>query len=280
MEDLIIENPLKYLKEPDLKLISRQYGIGHYRFDLLFEDRHGAKIIVEIQRGTLDRNHTYKILDYFDEYKKNNSRNFIELMIVANKITRERRDRLKSYGITFFEIQEAIFFEDPNWIKKKHNEKHEDLSLKTLKTNPEGKEFFYNLIAITTWKEECAKRTELTSHRKKQLQQIFIENNGNEIPFSYFTKERVNTTTLRNSHIFPVICAFHMGYFTVGDDSIYLNAEHIGIFNEISTLSHEKGTEELIKISADSPTEKSIKPGAGDSVEGIKFAMVIKFSWK
>lgn len=109
MEDLIIENPLKYLKEPDLKLISRQYGIGHYRFDLLFEDRHGAKIIVEIQRGTLDRNHTYKILDYFDEYKKNNSRNFIELMIVANKITRERRDRLKSYGITFLKYKRLFF---------------------------------------------------------------------------------------------------------------------------------------------------------------------------
>jgi len=70
MEDLIIENPEKYLKESDLKLVSRQYAIGRYRFDLLFEDRHNGKVIVELQRGTLDRNHTYKILDYFDEYKK------------------------------------------------------------------------------------------------------------------------------------------------------------------------------------------------------------------
>lgn len=112
MEDLIIENPQKYLDEPDLKLISRQYSIGSYRFDLLFEDRHGAKLIVEIQRGTLDRNHTYKIFDYFDEFKTRNPHEFIELMIVANKITRERRNRLKSHGVSFKEIPESIFLED------------------------------------------------------------------------------------------------------------------------------------------------------------------------
>ncbi|WP_457553140.1 endonuclease NucS domain-containing protein [Desulfobacula sp.] len=95
MEDLIIENPQKYLKELGLKLITRQYSIGNYRFDLLFEDRHGAKLIVEIQRGTLDRNHTYKILDYYDEYKSKNPHDFVDLMLVANKINRERRTRLE-----------------------------------------------------------------------------------------------------------------------------------------------------------------------------------------
>jgi RecB family endonuclease NucS len=89
MEDLIIKNPQKYLNEPDLKLVSRQYSIGTYRFDLLFQDRHNGKVIVEIQRGTLDRNHTYKILDYFDEYKNRNPSTFIDLIIVANKITQE-----------------------------------------------------------------------------------------------------------------------------------------------------------------------------------------------
>lgn len=132
MEDLIIENPQKYLNEIGLKLISRQYTIGNYRFDLLFEDRHHGKLIVEIQRGTLDRNHTYKILDYFDEYKTSNPCNFVDLMIVANKITRERRERLKSYGITFFEISEAVFLEDPNWISKSKMPKTVDYELATM----------------------------------------------------------------------------------------------------------------------------------------------------
>jgi len=275
MEYLIIANPQKYLKEPDLKLISRQYSIGNYRFDLLFEDRHHGKLIVEIQRGTLDRNHTYKVLDYFDEYKKNNPCNYIELMIVANKITRERRDRLKSYGIAFFEIPEAIFLEDPNWVSKKHNTKHEKPSSKNYS---KGKEIFNNLIARKAWKEECAKLTELTTHRKNQLNQIFIETNGIVIPFSYFTQERINTDTLRNSHIFPIICAFHIGYFTIENDSIYLKPEYHENFKEIS--HNENGMEELIKISEDSPTEKSLKPEKEGTVEYIKFEVLIDNPYK
>jgi len=111
MEDAIVKNPEKYI-EKGLHLIKRQYRIGSYIFDLLFEDRHGAKLIVELQRGTLDRNHTYKILDYYDEYKSQNPDQFVELMIIANKITRERRERLFSYGIAFKEIPESEFPEN------------------------------------------------------------------------------------------------------------------------------------------------------------------------
>lgn len=143
MEDLIILNPEKYLNEHDLKLISRQYSIGNYRFDLLFEDRHKGKLIVEIQRGTLDRNHVYKILDYYDEYKSRNPIEFIDLMIVANNIPKERKDRLNSYGISFIEIPESFFLEDPAWIgkqsqiknetyQKAHNESNKELEKKTI----------------------------------------------------------------------------------------------------------------------------------------------------
>lgn len=93
MEDAIAKNPEKYL-ESGLVLKERQHRVENYIFDLLFQDRHGAKLIVELQKGTLDRNHTYKILDYYDEYKNRNPEHFVELMIVANRIPRERRDRL------------------------------------------------------------------------------------------------------------------------------------------------------------------------------------------
>lgn len=90
MEDVITANPDKYLEE-GLKLIARQYRMGFYIFDLMFEDRHGAKLLVELQKGTLDRNHTYKILDYFDEYKTKHPNEFVELMVMANKIPREKK---------------------------------------------------------------------------------------------------------------------------------------------------------------------------------------------
>ncbi len=111
MEDVIIANSEKYL-EAGLKLVARQYRIGTYIFDLLFEDRHGAKLLVELQKGTLDRNHTYKILDYFDEYKTKFPNEFVELMVIANKIPRERRNRLSSMGISFKEIPESEILDD------------------------------------------------------------------------------------------------------------------------------------------------------------------------
>jgi len=111
MEDSICQNPEKYLGEQGLKLVARQYPIGDYRFDLLFEDRHGAKLIVEVQKGKLDRSHTYKVLDYYHEYKERNPNEYIELMVIANTIPRERRKRLSDLGITFKEIPESEFIE-------------------------------------------------------------------------------------------------------------------------------------------------------------------------
>lgn len=109
MEDLIAAYPERYLGESGLKLLVRQLKVGPYRFDLLFQDRTGAKLIVEIQKGTLDREHTYKILDYYDEYKERNPKEFVEVMLVANTIPVERKQRLASRGISYREIPPTEF---------------------------------------------------------------------------------------------------------------------------------------------------------------------------
>lgn len=113
MEDAIAQNPKKYLGEDGLELIERQYRIGGYIFDLLFKDRHGAKLIVEIQKGTLDREHTYKILDYYDGFREEHPKEFIELMVLANRIPEERKKRLRSWGVEFHEIPESDFMVNP-----------------------------------------------------------------------------------------------------------------------------------------------------------------------
>lgn len=112
MENAIICNPEKYIEEEGLKLITQQFHIGKYIFDLLFEDRHRGKLIVELQKGTLDRNHTYKILDYYDEYKESHPKEFIDLMVIANTIPPERKKRLSALGITFKEIPLSEFIHD------------------------------------------------------------------------------------------------------------------------------------------------------------------------
>ena len=112
MEDLIAADPDKYIGEKGLILKARQYSIGSYRFDLLFKDRHGSKLLVELQKGTLDRNHTYKILDYYDEYKQKKPSEFVELMVIANRIPVERRNRLYSMGISFKEIPKSFILDE------------------------------------------------------------------------------------------------------------------------------------------------------------------------
>lgn len=111
MEELIAANPEYYLRESGLELISRQFVVPGYRFDLIFQDRTGAKLIVEIQKGTLDRSHTYKILDYYDAFKEKNPHEFVEVMVVANVIPAERKQRLASRGIAYREIPVADFLD-------------------------------------------------------------------------------------------------------------------------------------------------------------------------
>lgn len=109
MEDALAANPEEFLGEPGLTLVSRQLKIDRYIFDLLFEDRHGGKLIVELQKGTLDRTHTYKILDYYHAYREKHPHDFIELMVVANNIPLERKRRLQDLGIEYREIPESRF---------------------------------------------------------------------------------------------------------------------------------------------------------------------------
>jgi hypothetical protein len=109
MEDQIAQAPEELLGEAGLRLIGRQVRFGQYIFDLLFEDRHGAKLIVELQRGTLDRQHMYKVLDYYDAFKDSNPTQFVDVMIVANDIPAERKRRLHNRGIAFREIPEGWF---------------------------------------------------------------------------------------------------------------------------------------------------------------------------
>lgn len=127
MENSIIADPEKYLGEAGLKLLSQQHRIGDYIFDILFEDRHGAKMIVEIQKGTLDRAHTYKILDYYHDYKENNPIDFIELMVIANKIPDERKKRLSNWGVSFKEIPEGDFVARSDAIKTDENQPTPDI---------------------------------------------------------------------------------------------------------------------------------------------------------
>lgn len=111
MKDAVAKYPEELLGEPGLKLISRQHHIGNYVFDLLFEDRHGGKLIVELQRGTLDRGHCYKIFDYVDEYRAPNRPEFVDVIVVASAFTDERKKQLTAKAVKFLEIREDMLIQ-------------------------------------------------------------------------------------------------------------------------------------------------------------------------
>jgi len=113
MRDAIANDPQRYLGEDGLVILERELPVGPYRFDLLAQDRFGGKLIIELQKGTLDREHTFKILDYYEEYSEQHPNEIVEICVIANRIPYERQRRLRNRGISFKEIPESDFLQDP-----------------------------------------------------------------------------------------------------------------------------------------------------------------------
>jgi hypothetical protein len=125
MEDEICNDPDKYLGEKGLKLIKRQFSIGECRYDLLFEDRYGGKLIVELQKGTLNRDHFLRIMYYQLEYKVKYPDEFTDIWVIANRIPYDKRNKFDSLGIKWKEIAESefsgILFPDIETDKRNNN---------------------------------------------------------------------------------------------------------------------------------------------------------------
>lgn len=174
MEDQIASHPERFLGERQLSVVARQFRIGGYIFDLLFEDRHGGKLIVEIQKGTLDRNHTYKILDYYDEYRENNPLEFIDVMVVANQITYERKKRLHALGVEYRELPEQLF----DQVNEKQPEE----------LNPVNKVFYPSpaTTAMLTPDDLVTKLIEIgyVARQNQEAQALFVNLGGPQSPIN------------------------------------------------------------------------------------------------
>ena len=68
VEEIVKEFPKEFLGE-ELELIAQQPTLGGFRPDLIFCNKEGRAVIVEIQLNALDRVHLYKSLEYRDLYK-------------------------------------------------------------------------------------------------------------------------------------------------------------------------------------------------------------------
>jgi Endonuclease NucS C-terminal domain len=110
MQELLWRYSDKLLNEP-LKQVAWETSSGVGRADLVFEDRHGRLLIVEVKRGKLPRGAIDQLLDYFGMLKQRNPDRSVELMVVANVIPSERRLACESRDIECREISEKKFRE-------------------------------------------------------------------------------------------------------------------------------------------------------------------------
>ena len=55
IENLIAQHPDDIFPGEDFSLIKQQFFIEGRRIDILFEDKHKRKIVVEVKRGILNR---------------------------------------------------------------------------------------------------------------------------------------------------------------------------------------------------------------------------------
>lgn len=108
MEDLLWSYPEKLLNEP-LTQFKRQQRSAVGRSDLIFVDRLGRLLVVEIKHGKLGRGAIDQIHDYFGMVKREHPDKPVELMVVANVIPSERRLACEKYDIEPREISEKRF---------------------------------------------------------------------------------------------------------------------------------------------------------------------------
>ena len=108
MEDLLWNYPEKFLNGT-LSQFRRQESSQVGRTDLVFEDRLGRLLIIEIKKGKLQRGAIEQLHDYYGMLKKEFPDKPVELMVVANIIPDERRLACEKLDIECCEISEKKF---------------------------------------------------------------------------------------------------------------------------------------------------------------------------
>ena len=111
IENLIAEHPDDIFPGEGFTLISQQYTIERKRIDILFEDKHKRKVIIEVKRGILSREASGQITEYYGLLKSKNQDEIYELILCANTIPPERKVFLANMGIECKELGIAYISE-------------------------------------------------------------------------------------------------------------------------------------------------------------------------
>jgi hypothetical protein len=109
MEELIARFPNDFFPRQQLQLKGRQESLaGVGRFDLVFSDKWGSTILMELKARSLKYEDATQVATYRDELKRNGHKNIV-MWLVAVHVPRSVREFLDSLGIEHTEIHVAEF---------------------------------------------------------------------------------------------------------------------------------------------------------------------------
>ncbi len=104
IENLIAQHPQEFFPKEELTLKGQQVRISGRILDILFEDKHGRLIVVEVKRGILGREAAGQIIEYYGLLKQAYPGKVVELVLCANVIPKERSLFLENTGIECVEL--------------------------------------------------------------------------------------------------------------------------------------------------------------------------------
>ncbi len=104
IENIIAQHPDIIFPNAGFRLVGQQIRLGSCRADIIFEDKHNRKIIVEVKRGILSRDASGQVMEYYGLLKTESPDSFVELVLCANIIPPERKKFLETVGIECREL--------------------------------------------------------------------------------------------------------------------------------------------------------------------------------
>ena len=124
-EDILAKYP--DFIEGGLKLVGRQITIFGRRIDLLFEDRFGHKLLVELKLGPIRDPHIGQILSY-EGYVLSDDEPAMRVMLIGNRVPPNIRKMMDHHGIAWREITYAQ-------LREMLTQKNDDLLLDMIKAS-------------------------------------------------------------------------------------------------------------------------------------------------
>jgi hypothetical protein len=100
-EKILARHPI--LIEDGLTLLGRQVSVGSLRVDLLFRDRFGDILIVELKKGVIRREHVGQIMEYSGSLYDGKP---VRLMLVGSRVPPSFQRSLEYHGIEWRELSE------------------------------------------------------------------------------------------------------------------------------------------------------------------------------